>query len=195
LINKFRNLFTQRIVFILEVKELKILIVYGSNTGNTAYVAEIISSALSEHEVKIKNVLSVDIEEFRQYDLLILGTSTWGNGEAQKDWKEVLKKLDKRIIGGKRIALFGLGDSAMFPEQFASGVRNIYDVVIENGGIVIGFWKNEGYNFQSSKALLGDKFCGLIIDQDNESYLTVQRIVDWVKILDEEIANYKSEND
>jgi len=174
---------------------LKILIVYGSNTGNTAYVAEIISSALSEHEVKIKNVLSVDTEEFRQYDLLILGTSTWGNGEAQKDWKEVLKKLDKRIIGGKLIALFGLGDSAMFPEQFASEVRNIYDVVIENGGIVIGFWKNEGYNFQSSKALLGDKFCGLIIDQDNESYLTVQRIVDWVKILDEEIANYKSEND
>ena len=74
-------------------------------------------------------------------------------------------------------------------------LRLPYDVVIENGGIVIGFWKNEGYNFQSSKALLGDKFCGLIIDQDNESYLTVQRIVDWVKILDEEIANYKSEND
>ncbi len=174
---------------------MKILIVYGSNTGNTAYVAEIISSAFAEHEVEIRNVLSVDIEEFKQYDLLIFGTSTWGNGEAQKDWKEVLEKLDKSVIGGKLIALFGLGDSAMFPEQFASGVRDIYDVVIENAGIVIGFWKNEGYNFQFSKALLGDKFCGLIIDQDNESNLTVQRIVDWVKMLEEEIANHKSVND
>lgn len=174
---------------------MKILIVYGSTTGNTAYVAEIISSAFTKHEVKIENILSVNIEEFKNYDLLILGTSTWGNGEVQKDWKAVLNKLDKSIIGGKIIALFGLGDSAMFPEQFASGVRDIYDVVIENGGIVIGYWENKGYNFNYSKALLGDKFCGLIIDQDNESNLTVQRIVDWVKILEEEVENYKFIND
>ncbi|MGC8846735.1 MAG: flavodoxin, partial [Candidatus Hydrogenedens sp.] len=171
-----------------------ILIVYGSNTGNTAYVADIISSAFVKHEVEIINVLSVDINKFEQYDLLIFGTSTWGNGESQKDWKEILKKLNKNVIGGKLIALFCLGDSAMFPEQFASGVRDIYDVVIENGGIVIGYWKNEGYNFNFSRALLGDNFCGLIIDQDNESNLSVPRVVDWVKMLEKEIVNYKSTN-
>lgn len=171
---------------------MKILIVYGSNTGNTAYVAEIICSAFANHKVETRNVLSVNIEEFKEYELLIFGTSTWGNGEVQKDWKEVLKKMDKNIIGGKWIALFGLGDSAMFPEQFSSGLRDIYDVVIENGGIVFGHWKNEGYNFNFSRALLGDKFCGLIIDQDNESNLTVQRVVHWVKGLEEETSGYKS---
>lgn len=169
---------------------MKILIVYGSNTGNTAYVAEIISSALGKHEVEIKNILNIDFNEFKDYDLLIFGTSTWGNGEVQRDWKEAINKVNKEILKGKLVALFGLGDSAMFPDQFASGIRDLYDFVIECGANVIGYWEKEGYNFNFSKALVWDKFCGLIIDQDNESNLTVQRVADWVKILEEEIAKY-----
>ncbi len=174
---------------------MKILIVYGSNTGNTAYVAEIISSALVGYDVKIQNIVSVDFKKFKDYDLLILGTSTWGNGEAQKDWKEALKKINKDILKGKLIALFGLGDSAMFPEQFASGVRDLYNFVIDCGATVIGYWENAGYKFNFSKALIWDKFCGLIIDQDNESNLTVQRVVEWVKMLQEEMATYMAGKD
>ncbi len=173
---------------------MKILIVYGSNTGNTLYVAEIISSAMKGHEVKIVNILSADFDEFRNYDFLIFGTSTWSNGEAQKDWKEALKKINKDILKGKLVALFGLGDSAMFPDQFASGVRDLYNFVVECGANVIGYWKKEGYHFNFSKALVWDKFCGLIIDQDNESNLTVQRVVEWVKMLEEEIAKYTCKN-
>ncbi len=169
---------------------MKILIGYGSNTGNTAYVAEVISFALAEHKVTVQNIKTINIETFRDYDLLIFGTSTWSNGEVQKDWKDSLSKFNKDILSGKLVALFGLGDSVMFPEQFANGVREIYDSVVNNGAIVIGYWKNEGYNYIFSRALIGEKFCGLIIDQDNESNLTVQRVVDWIKELQKDIVNY-----
>lgn len=169
---------------------MKILIVYGTNTGNTAYVAEVISSALSGCDVKIQNITSADFNEFKNYDLLIFGTSTWGNGEIQKDWKEALNKINKDILKGKLVALFSLGDSLMFPEQFASGVRDIYDFVIESGAHVVGYWEKDGYNFIFSRAMVLDKFCGLIIDQDNESHLTVQRVVNWIKILEAEMKKY-----
>ncbi len=160
---------------------MKTLILYATNTGNTAFVADIIASALVEHEVIIQNIVSANIEEFKDYDLLIFGTPTWGNGEVHKDWKEVLQRLNRKILEGKYVALFFFGDSAMFPEQFASGIRDIYDVVVKLGAIVIGQWKNEGYNFITSRALIGNRFCGLIIDQDNESNLTVSRVIEWVK--------------
>jgi len=38
-----------------------------------------------------------------------------------------------------------------------------------------------------SKAVVDGKFCGLIIDQDNESNMTVDRVYNWTKNLFTEI--------
>ena len=39
----------------------------------------------------------------------------------------------------------------------------------------------EGYTYDDSKSVIDGKFCGLAIDEDNESELTDQRLQAWVQ--------------
>jgi len=52
----------------------------------------------------------------------------------------------------------------------------------------VGLWPNEGYEFDDSAALVGDKFLGLSLDEDNQSDLTPQRVEAWVSQLKEEFG-------
>lgn len=47
----------------------------------------------------------------KEYDVLVLGTSTWGAGELQDDWYDGVKVLKKADLSHKFVALFGCGDS------------------------------------------------------------------------------------
>ncbi len=160
---------------------MKILITYATTTGNTEYVARVISYALKSHEVEVKNVRDVSPNDFADYDLLIFGTPTWGNGNMHKDWGEFAEKLLGKSLKGKNVALFGLGDSLMFSKQFADGLKELYDLCIKEGANVVGRWETEGYKFESSKAVISGEFCGLVIDQENEGELTVNRVNEWVR--------------
>jgi flavodoxin I len=52
---------------------------------------------------------------------------------------------------------------------------------------VIGFTSSEGYYHDASKAQIDDKFVGLVIDEDNQSDLTDERIENWVNEIKEDI--------
>ena len=47
----------------------------------------------------------------------------------------------------------------------------------------MGKWPTEGYEFDESEALEGDKFLGLGIDNDNEEELTEDRLAGWVELI------------
>ena len=78
--------------------------------------------------------------------------------------------------------------SKLPPHAFVDALGELYDVVSEAGASVVGFWPNEGYEFNSSNALDGDDFVGLVIDQDNQSSLTPERVKTWVASLKSEFA-------
>ncbi len=91
----------------------KAIIVYGSNTGNT----EILAGALSEElntrfDVTTRNVIEVRPEEILDYDLIVLGSSTWNEGELQDDFQYFYDEMDEVDLTGKRVAVFGPGDSS-----------------------------------------------------------------------------------
>ncbi|MCG3719261.1 flavodoxin, partial [Aliarcobacter butzleri] len=50
-----------------------------------------------------------------------------------------------------------------------------------------GFTSTEGYYHDGSKAQIDDKFVGLVIDEDNQSDLTDERIENWVNNIKSEI--------
>ncbi|MFW6258843.1 MAG: flavodoxin domain-containing protein, partial [Halochromatium sp.] len=78
---------------------------------------------------------------------------------------------------GKRIALFGLGDQLGYPLEFVDALGLLYQELKERGAILIGDWPSDGYEYEASKADLGDgRFCGLVLDQDNQPELTPQRL-------------------
>lgn len=56
----------------------------------------------------------------------------------------------------------------------------IYEQTAKSGGKIVGFTSVEGYYHDDSKAQINDKFVGLVIDEDNQSELTDERIKTWV---------------
>ncbi len=44
-----------------------------------------------------------------------------------------------------------------------------------------GFTSTEGYDFDSSKAVMDDQFVGLVLDDDNQKELSDMRLSDWLK--------------
>ena len=162
---------------------MDIRVIFGSTTGNTEHVAELIKRELGTQVKRCESVTAVDADEFGKADLLILGSSTWENGQLQDDWEEFLPTLESIDLSGKKVALFGLGDGRGFPTEFVNALRLLYDRVRERGAEVIGHWPAAGYYFKSSLALEGDKFVGLVIDEDNESEKTEIRVKSWVEQL------------
>jgi flavodoxin I len=116
------------------------LIVYGSTTGNTQRVAEDIAAALFKKglAVTMKNVSDVRVDELGgSYDLTLLGSSTWGEEEIefQEDFGEFYPQLDKAELEGKKVALFGCGDSS--DTHFCGAVDLLEEAVERQGGELV----------------------------------------------------------
>ena len=86
-------------------------IFYGSTTGTTEAVAQDIAKQLGVASADVHNVADASADEANKYDLLVLGSSTWGSGELQDDWYPFLDALKAKDLAGKKVALFGCGDS------------------------------------------------------------------------------------
>jgi hypothetical protein len=101
-----------------------------------------------------------------------------------------MKKLN---IDGKKVAVFGLGDSVSYSENYADATGELHDVFESLGCKMIGYTSQEGYQHKTSKAIRGDLFCGLLLDAVNEEELTEERVTNWVaKLLDEGILESSS---
>jgi flavodoxin I len=158
----------------------KIIIIYGSTTGNTQSVAKNIAEKLSSEEVRLIEVSDLKEEDVELSSNLILGTSTWGLGDLQDDWETALSILKKSDLNGKTIALFGLGDSDSYPDTFVDGMGILYETVKDKGCVLIGKMPISGYHFDDSKAVIDDHFVGLALDEDSETNLTNSRLDQWI---------------
>jgi flavodoxin I len=162
-------------------------IFYASSTGNTQSVANMIAK-----ELTIENVFDIancDIKTLIQYDQLILGVPTWGDGDLQDDWDDAWNEFCKLDFNGKTVALFGLGDQESYSDNYVDAMGIIYEQVIQEGAKVIGFTSAEGYEHEESKAQKADgDFVGLALDEDNQSELTHDRVVFWCKQIKNEMA-------
>ncbi len=91
------------------------IVVYGSETGNTEAVAEQIVVGLKDEnfDVVLKNVTDASVDELSNYDLILLGSSTWGDEEKelQVDMVDFYEKLEGFDLTGKQAVAFGCGDS------------------------------------------------------------------------------------
>lgn len=155
---------------------MKTGIFYGSTTGVTQDIAERVGKLLGADVMP-----AADIEKITNYDLAILATSTWGMGDLQDDWFEPLDRLKALNLTGKKIALIGVGDQEGFGDTFVDGIAAIYDEIKGKGITLVGKTSTDGYSFSASRAAEDDEFLGLVIDENNQSSLTDERIAAWVE--------------
>lgn len=90
------------------------LIVYSSMTGNTKEIAEEIGKGICNagSEAEIKDILLADAAELLEYDGILLGAHTWGDGELPDEFLDFYEEMDGLNLTGKTAAAFGSCDSA-----------------------------------------------------------------------------------
>lgn len=160
---------------------------YGSDTGATEHVTELIVNKLGEDLVETHDVYKAKVEQFEPYNKLILGLSTWFDGDLQSDWENFFEEFKKIDFTGKKVAIFGLGDQMGYGEYFIDGVGILGQAVAENGGEIIGVWPTEGYDFEESVAEFEPGwFMGLALDEDNQREMTEERVDAWLAQITEE---------
>ena len=156
----------------------KTVIIYGSTTGNAAMAAETIAAKLGGGD--IKEVAKASKDDLVDYENIILGSSTWGDGELQDDWYGFLPTLKSANLNGKTVAVFGVGDQFSYSSTYVNAMGELYDVAKAAGAKIIGETSTEGYSFDESSAVRDGKFVGLALDYDNQDALSVDRITAWI---------------
>ena len=159
---------------------------FGSSSGNTSAVAELIKDKLSDDDAELHDVALISIYEVGLYNKMILGVPTWSGGKLQKDWKLFLEVLKKADLKNKKVALFGLGDQEAYPDNFVDSLGEIYDYFVKRGCRVVGKWPLDGYHFNNSRAVIDNKFVGLVLDEDTQSLETEKRVSLWVEQIKKE---------
>lgn len=156
----------------------KIGIFYGSTTGATRQAAHKIATALGLSESDVHDVAESAPSEVSPYDILLLGTSTWGDGELQRDWYDFADGLEGTTLQGKEVAFFGCGDENM-TDTFCNAVGELYRRIIPLGAKPIGEFNTDGYTFHHTDADINGHIVGLLLDQVNHPELTDERIRTW----------------
>ncbi|MCM1066535.1 MAG: flavodoxin [Muribaculaceae bacterium] len=157
---------------------MKTGIFYGSATGTTAEVAQRIAKLMGVADADVHDVAGTASHTLGNYELLILGSSTWGSGELEDDWYDFVDGAAALDLSGKKIALFGCGDETM-SDTFCDAVGLLYDRLRGTGAEFVGEYPADGYTFDKSAATDGDTMRGLVLDEVNHPELTSNRLSHW----------------
>ena len=123
---------------------MKALIVYDSTYGNTEKVAKAIGAALTG-EVKVLRAGEVNPAELNAFDLLVIGSPTYG-GRPMPSVAELLNKIPESAIKGKNIAAFDTRIPTKLAKIFGYAADRIAKNLKEKGGNLVvpgeGFFVN-----------------------------------------------------
>jgi flavodoxin short chain len=118
-----------------------VLIVYGSTTGNTEWVAGQLSDQIKAagHAVQTEKAAGVSPSGLCSgKDLVLFGCSTWGQDdiELQDDFIPLYEAFDTIGASGVKAAVFGCGDEDY--AHFCGAVDAITDKLSAIGAKVVG---------------------------------------------------------
>lgn len=120
-------------------KKTKLLVLYGTISGNAKCAAETIFSEMEVFDFKERNIMEMDsYDKYKLIDeeIVIFVCSAIGNGREPDNmknfWKFLLRKqLPNDILSSLNIAVFGLGDSKYRGYNFPS--KKLYKRLLQLG--------------------------------------------------------------
>lgn len=113
----------------------KIGLFYGTQTGNTETVSELIQKEFGgESVVELEEICNADPSDFSNYDCIIVGCPTWNVGELQSDWEGFYEDLDAINFSGKKVAYFGAGDQVGYADNFQDAIGILEEKISSLGG-------------------------------------------------------------
>ncbi len=171
----------------------KIGIFVGTAGGTSMKIADALVEAFGIDEEDVINMEEDfdDVEDqMLQYDILFIGSSTWGQGDVHFSWVDPQLEIEDEEFdfSGKTVAFFGAGDCKKHGEHFCSALGKLHKTFTKAGAKAIGFIPKDGYEYEFSLAEMDGKLCGCAIDEHNEPEKTDERIALWIDSLKSELG-------
>lgn len=149
-----------------------VVVAYGSTFGTTEEIAARVADALEARlgrRPALCDVAWTDAEAIARHEVLILGASTWDDGQLQADWAAILGDLAAHDLRGRRVAVFGCGDGAGYPDTFGDALAILRDRLHDVGAQAIGAIPLadlglDPAGFPASRAREGESLVGLLLD-------------------------------
>ena len=118
----------------------KVLILYGSSTGNTESIAQKLAELIGAagHDVKLLNAAEASADNLADgYDAVLMGCSAWGTDdlEMQDDFAPLFDEFDQMNLKGRKVAAFASGDREY--EHFCGAVNAIEERAKDLGATII----------------------------------------------------------
>ena len=126
-------------------------IFYGSTTGMTESLAAKIAARTGVAQTDVHNVADASADEAEGYDLLLLGSSTWG-----------------------------CGDSASYPDSFCDALAEIRDGLEATGCTFVGALDAAEYDGCASRICRDGKVIGLAVDDGASEAVSDARMEKWI---------------
>jgi flavodoxin I len=116
--------------------KMKVAIIYSSVTGNTKELAEELYQILLEEvvDVSIFRIEKFPLSLLCKYDVVMIGTYSWGNGEIPKEMWDLYQAFELRKTKDITTAVFGTGDS--FYPKFCGAVDQFRDMLYVHTSLV-----------------------------------------------------------
>lgn len=119
---------------------MSVVILYGTETGNSELVADAISDVLAvDHDPSIYDMSEFAVEDLDPADFLVVICSTYGEGELPTGAEPFAEELDavEPDLTGLRFAVFGLGDT-VYGETFNRGGEIMAEKLTARGAVQVG---------------------------------------------------------
>ncbi len=133
---------------------MKTLLVYATNSGTTIEVSSYISTEFTQkgHQVTVKDARDASSDEYNNYNLIIFGSSTWGEGEVHESFKRLIENSEGKSFTDKKFAVFGLGDSSY--QHFCGAADQLEEYVKKlNGKLIVETLKINNFLFNQQEEL------------------------------------------
>ncbi len=115
-----------------------IVLIFASMSGNTEMMAEAVVKGIQEagEEVKVIDVMNGAFAKgLLDFDGILLGSYTWGDGELPDDFLEFYEEMEGIDLTGKKAAVFGSGDTGYY--DFCAAVDILTEKLKERGADVM----------------------------------------------------------
>lgn len=116
----------------------KLVMIFASMSGNIEEMADHIAGAIREAGKEIEVIDIMDAPEasiLEEYDGILLGAYTWGDGDLPDDFLDFYDEMDNIDLTGKKAAVFGSGDTA-YP-KYCKAVDILVKKLKERGAEVV----------------------------------------------------------
>lgn len=110
--------------------------IFASASGNVEFVVDTIKAAWEEqgHYVEMHRAEVTSKEVIEHNNLFLLATSTWDHGEMSTYFKPLYEEMESMDLSGKYAFFVGCGDFRYEPVRFNTGIQDIHDRWLEQGG-------------------------------------------------------------